>query len=325
MAPLERLLLWVLAGLVLGSLVYYVFMAPLAQKTVTVPENPGAVPVPNQSTTPSGNTGTAPSQNASAPLMPAQNTSTNKSDIYITLIHAPDCPECQAGDNFLNSSQGVFAQSATIQIANTTILESADPGAQALISQYNITELPAIIISGHPSDDPDLIQAWQSQVGSLEADGSLVSRTLPPPYYDLTQNKVRGIVNGIAIQASNCGGCANASVFFETLSGPNLGMVFSNTTVLDENDSAAQALIKKYNITELPTLLLDKEASAYSFFQTGLSSEGTNESDGWFVLRQVPAPFVDLAANHTIRGLVDAIYVVNSSCSTCMSPWISGA
>jgi hypothetical protein len=141
---------------------------------------------------------------------------------------------------------------------------------------------------------------------------------LPPPYYDIGSGKISGIVQGIAISPSDCSECFNASLYFQSLSDPYVGIAFSNTTILEENSTAAQAMIAKYNITRLPALMLDPEVQAYLFFNKSIKSGGTLGDDGWYVLRSVPPPYVDLAANRSVRGFVDLAYIVNSSCTDCL-------
>ena len=188
-----------------------------------------------------------------------QNTTKSKQSITITLIHAPDCPQCLAGDNLVNESTSVFNQSSTLAVGSEDTIESSSQEAQGLISKYNITLLPALIISGNVSADPQLVEAWNSTVGTVESDGSLVSRQMPPPYYDIASGKISGLVTGIAIAPGNCTMCANSSMYFNSLSDPYYGVVFKNETIYAENSSEGQALIAKYNLTRLPALMLDPE------------------------------------------------------------------
>ena len=61
-----------------------------------------------------------------------------------------------------------------------------------------------------------------------------------------------------------------------------------NTTTYDINSTEGSALIKKYNITEIPTILYSPETSVYPHFaEAWINQSNTVESDGWFVFRAV--------------------------------------
>ena len=147
----------------------------------------------------------------------------------------------------------------------------------------------------------------------------MVSRDLPPPYYDTRSGNIVGLLQGIGITPVGCKSCINVSMYFQSLSSQYIGMQFSNISFLDENSSQAQELIAAYNITRLPTILLDPNAGLYPAFTQSIQPSGTVEDNGWFVLRDVVPPYVDLASNRSIRGYVDSINLVNSSCTECFN------
>jgi hypothetical protein len=298
MKPLLNVLAWVVLGLAIGGVVYVALLQPAAPVQ--------APPSNNQS---------PPPQNQTPP--PA-NLTANKSKVDIVMIEAPDCDACNAGGMLLTEAQTVVLQSNNLDVGNTETIPYSNPRAAQLISTYGITELPALIVSGPTGDDTEFVSAWTGGIGTVESDGSLVTRLRYPPFFDLTNKTVVGIVDAIGIRAAGCIDCGEPALFISSLEGPQIGMAFDNTTVYEENDSEAQRLIAKYNITKLPTLFLEeKEASAYPVFEQ-IKELGTVE-DGWFILRDVVPPYVDLEANHTLRGLVNAYFIMNSSCADCLN------
>ncbi len=85
---------------------------------------------------------------------------------------------------------------------------------------------------------------------------------------------------------------------------------------LNQTDPRAQALIKEYNITRLPTILLNKEVQANKeFTSTWLSHLGTQEADGTFVMRDKFAPFVE---NESVFGIVDLTVIKDVECVDCV-------
>jgi hypothetical protein len=301
MQPIVKLLLWVLSGLVLGAVIYYIALAPAAP-----PASPQNVAGTGNGTLGTGN-GT-PAANA---------TGQQKIPIAFTLIRAPGCSECVQGDDLLNRSLLIFNQTGNFSLSEPLFPAASSDDGKSLIAKYNITRLPALIITGNMSSVPDTVSLWHETVGSVEPDGALVSRNTSAPYYDVSLGTVSGLVQGIGIAPLNCTECFNASLYFESLSGSYVGMVFKDIAILDENDSQAREFIDAYNITRLPTIILDAEARFYPVFSQSVMPAGAVKADGWFVLNDVVPPYVDLAANHTIRGRVASVYLVNESCGDC--------
>jgi hypothetical protein len=291
MQPLIKLLLLLVIGVLAGCLVYFLLLNPATPRTQE----------------PTG---------AGTDILNINN-ATKPGSAYLanlTVVPAPDCAQCLQGQDLLDGMAGIFNQSTVLSVGSKTIYDTSSPEGKALIAKYKITKLPAIVVSGG-THDTALADEWKNSIGTAESDGSLVSRELPPPYYDVTAGRPIGIVKGIAIRPYGCPECSNPSDFFASLT--NYGIAFSNTTVLDENDTQAQELIKRYNLTKLPALLLDNEALAYPSFANS-TTMGTIESDGWFVLRAIRPPYVDLGQNRSIRGFVDAIHLVDGSCTDCV-------
>ena len=279
------ILLWLVAGLVLGAAAYLVFVQ---MQPVT-----GGVTIP-----PAGNA-----------TPPASNTA-NTAVIDVTIINPQDCPSCRSLAEVLPQLLNVTDQfNLTIgYVVNISATEGA-----ALISKYSITKLPAMVITGNFSSS--FASWWTGGPGTQESDGTLVLRDIYPPYYE--NGSTVGLVNGIAINAPDCPKCMNATDYFTSLEDPAVDVRFSNTNILQGNDAAAQALIAKYNITKLPVLLLSEDAQAYPLFSQYLLGLG-DVNGGWFILRNVTPPYLDLQTGK-VRGLVQAVLIVNSSCSNCLN------
>lgn len=285
--------LWLVMGALFGFAIYFVFLTPLQPSLPMPPTN-------------------SPQQNDTMPQI------LETGVVNITMVDAPGCDLCNAEGLMLEQVKTVLLKSEFLSIGTSKRLPGASSEAQALISRYNLTTLPAVIIEGEVARDSEFVAAWKESVGSLEGGNALVTRFEYPPYYDLKNKTVVGLAEAIGIKASGCLECGDPGMFISSLESQPISMAFTNSTVYDENDSRAQALISQYNITKLPVLFLSEEgASAYPVFAQ-IKPLGAIE-DGWFILRDVVPPYVDLADNRSIRGLVKATYLVNSSCAECFN------
>ncbi len=281
------ILLWLVAGLVLGAIVGLVL---IQMQHVSEPQ---------------GNTTQQPSGSN-----PPENGTAKTAVIDIKIIKPPDCPECRPLDEVMPQLRNV-TESFNITIG-TVVNISASEGA-ALISKYGIKKLPAMVVTGNFSED--FASWWAGGPGTRESDGALVLRDIYPPYYE--NGTTVGVVKGIAIGAPGCPKCVNPADYFVSLQDPSVDVRFSSTSFLQGNDTAAQALIAKYNITKLPVLLLSDDVQAYPMFSQYIQSYG-EMIDGWFILRSTPPPYVDVQTGK-VHGLVEAVFIVNTSCSDCFN------
>lgn len=189
-----------------------------------------------------------------------------------------DCTDCYTLDGIIN-----FLTTSTLKITKTTNLKFSDPAAKTLMQKYNITKLPSLVLSSEASVYPDLVTNWAS-TGSVEPDGSLIFRSVSPPFVD-PSGVVRGRVTAVFLNDSSCTECYDVTIHRQILS--RFGLSLSNETTLDVSSEDGRALLAKYNITKVPTFVLSSEASAYPALAGVWPSVGTIESDGRYVFREI--------------------------------------
>ena len=124
------------------------------------------------------------------------------------------------------------------------------------------------------------LQTWY-QIGSYEPD-ALVLRKTNPPFYNLSANKIEGLVDVTYITVS-CEDCYEVTAHKEILEKFNVGI---NSETFISKESASH-LIEKYNIEKLPTVLLSEDASLYDQLVSAWNQVGSIEEDGTFVFRTV--------------------------------------
>jgi uncharacterized protein with FMN-binding domain len=284
---------WAILGIAIGIAAYYIFVVPGAAPPVNHPV---------QNTT---------NQTQNQTIIPPALVK-----VDATIINATGCPMCSASG--LNESLLIQVLPQFNTTLNSVKYLSADsPEAAALISKYNIDALPATILSPEGTLPDSFTQVWSQGAGTIESDGKLVYRAVAAPYYNITDKNIVGLVDGIAINATGCPACLDAGIYFTSLE--SVGHIyFKSATVLQPDDPQAKSLIASHNITKLPALLMSGNINVYPFFTQRVLSLGKMEG-GWFVLQNVSPPYVDLADNNSIKGLVSAIYLVNQSCTGCLN------
>ncbi|MBS3149516.1 hypothetical protein J4455_02365 [Candidatus Woesearchaeota archaeon] len=132
-------------------------------------------------------------------------------------------------------------------------------------------------------------------------------------------NKIRGLsnqslpsINLVIIENENCKECIDMSIAVSEFK--NLNIKFND----EKKYSFAEAdkLINKYKIEKIPALILSPEASKYKVITDIWDKVGTVENDGYFVLRNINPPYLDLKTNE-IKGIVNLIMLYDENCKEC--------
>jgi len=114
---------------------------------------------------------------------PYVNTSTGKTDglVTMTMLYDKNCTECFNASVF----KELFTQSFSMQVEKEEMLDIESNKGKYLISKYNITAVPTVVLSKEAGAYPNLAQAWES-VGIAEKDGTFTFRNvaLLKSYFD---------------------------------------------------------------------------------------------------------------------------------------------
>ncbi len=120
------------------------------------------------------------------------------------------CTACTRFDGALDA-----LQKNGVAIDARETLEANSTQGQALIRQYKLTVLPALILSPDALEYSTIKQGW-AQVGSVESD-ALVSRVAYPPFENRTENRTVGLVRLTRLTKQACVTCYSASIHDEIL------------------------------------------------------------------------------------------------------------
>ena len=188
-------------------------------------------------------------------------------------ITVKDCPTCYDISNFVDA-----LKKAMTFTSGTSVDASED------ISMYNLTIVPAVILSGDLAAYPELLVNLKT-LGTY-VDGNLVlTAAKNPPYWDLATEHEYGVVDVTYITDTSCTTCYDAHIHDSVLT--NYGVTVGAKKVVDVSSTDGKALVSTYQIVGVPTVLLSADAKYYTALADVWKKVGTVEKDGTFVFREI--------------------------------------
>ncbi|MEM4389449.1 MAG: hypothetical protein QXG98_02195 [Candidatus Micrarchaeia archaeon] len=115
-----------------------------------------------------------------------------------------------------------------------------------------------------------------------------------------------------------CQGCDSAVRVATQLArqADSLGIILQRENRVAFDSPEGRALIQKYNIARIPTILLSHEAGSSQQLQNAWRAVGSIEPDGTFVLRNLQPPYRETASGRIV-GVVRLIELVAPACQEC--------
>lgn len=214
-------------------------------------------------------------------------------DVGIVVLGDSSCEECFDILNFVDYLQTLVYSS------NITAVEYNSSEGTELILHYNISRIPAVILS-ELGLYPNIANAWLS-VGTAEDDGSYVLRATPPPYIEPTSGEKKGLVSVVYITDQSCEECYDVSSHRDILDA--FGVYIHNETTYDVGSEEGTELVSKYTLVSVPTVIISPEVSVYEQLASVWTQVGTVEDDGYYVFRNLDVLHVvykNLTSNTTV-------------------------
>lgn len=233
-------------------------------------------------------------------LPPYTNAATGKIEGRVTLYNLKD-PACEKCNDLAPLISQI--KEAGVRISQEkNIAPNTDEGKQ-MIKKYKIDFAPAIILSKDAAVYDIVQKAWP-QIGSKENDGSYVLRSVNPPFINLTTGELRGVVNIVYLTDKSCTECYDVSQHKEILANPqSFAVKLEKEETYDISDAKGRELIAKYNITQVPMVVISDEVSVYPSSQV-LKQFFSVEKDGSYVFRKLQSlgTYKDLATNQIVKA-----------------------
>lgn len=228
--------------------------------------------------------------------------------IQLTTINAP-CKECGSVEGLLREVRALKVNITQEELLDWAVNDTASGNTAdnvvQVVETYNIQRLPAVVVKG------EVAKLFVS--GAREAGGALVIEAAEPPYFDVKEQAVKGRVAGMVIFDKKCEQCANLTTIIKGLQQD--GVFFARNEESEASDSKSKAIISKYGVKQLPTLILSSDIDEYAAITQNIRRAGINKTDGSYVIYG-PPPYVNLTTNR-IAGLINVVKVVDGSCTAC--------
>ncbi|MAG91248.1 hypothetical protein CMO83_01065 [Candidatus Woesearchaeota archaeon] len=221
--------------------------------------------------------------------------------IELTTIVNPTCTDC-----FDITAVSSHVKTGNVEITSENSLEFDSNEAKAIISKYNIQQIPAIVITG----EIDKINIQ----GLVKNDDSLLLPEITPPYTDAETGEIQGRVTLYNLNDPACIDCNDLATLVNQIK--SSGITITEEKNIDSNSAEGKELIDKYKIDFIPIILFSEDAGIYPIIQQAWPQIGSIESDGTHVMRVVNPPYINITTGK-LRGLIDITYLTDSTCIEC--------
>lgn len=158
---------------------------------------------------------------------------------------------------------------------NENFVDSDSDKGNELINKYKIDKLPSLVITGDIKKNNDIYQ-FLDKTGDV-TDEDYVLRVIQPVYYDIKQDEYIGRFSVHYISTPDCEECYDVSLHKSALEG--LLLIPNKEKLIDYRSEEAQELIKKHNITKVPTIVLQGTLGKINKFNQIWENYGTIEDD----------------------------------------------
>lgn len=224
----------------------------------------------------------------------ADQTDVPQAALRITVVTKKDCPDCWDVNLFLDA-----LRQNNIKEEGLETIYVDDGATQSIIDKYKITKVPTVLIAGELDKNPTLASAWPV-LGEV-IDGVFVFRDILPPYLDLATGEVRGKFTLTYLIDQSCQECYDYQDHLLALN--NLGMNPTDVKTVDISSDEGKALVEKYDINLVPTIIMSGDLSVYSYLNQVWSSVGETAEDGAYIFTKLEemGTHKDLATGEVVK------------------------
>ncbi len=232
--------------------------------------------------------------------------------IELAIITANSCEKC-----FDITTISSKLESLGVEIKDQVTIDYQNASAQAFLKKYNVAHVPALLIKGDVAKSEKL-KTLLAEIAT-EQEGTYILPSPMPPYIDVATGKMRGEVGVVLLEKENCAQCTDLTTLVDLL---KQQVSITGVKKVTISSVEGKALVAKYNISVVPTLIFDSEASLYPTISGVWKNVGTVEKDGSLVMRVINPPFYSIPEGK-MKGLVTLTTIEDKSCKECYNASIN--
>jgi len=226
--------------------------------------------------------------------------------IKIIKITVPDCTECFSVREAVSEFKKL-----NVKVSEEKDVPIKSEKANELIKKFGIKKVPTYLITGEAKKNN--LANFVKNNGEVK-DDTFIFTKITPVYISTANGKKMGKVTATLITDPSCSVCFDPKPVIESFK--KSGVKVTELREVDSNSLDGQNIIGKYKIAKVPTFIFSSEFYLYENAKSSWQNFGTVENDKTYVARNLPLPYKDLTKGQ-IEGLVDIIYLTDSSCTDC--------
>lgn len=227
-------------------------------------------------------------------------------NVKILKITTPNCPDCFSVDTAISDFK-----KQNVKVEEEKILTFDSPEASASVKELGIKRVPTYIVSGEVAKNN--LEGFVKNNGEIK-NNKFVFTKVTPVFIDTESKQAVGKVIATIITDVSCTQCIDPKLTIDSFK--KAGVKITETNEIAWSSYEGQRLINQYKITKVPTFLLSSDIDFYDNVKSNWKNIGTVEQDKTYIARNLFLPYRDLEKGQ-ILGLVDLIYLTDSSCSDC--------
>ena len=216
-------------------------------------------------------------------------------ELDVIVINDKECDDCFDAVQALE-----LVKSQNVKIINEKVIDVSSDEAQSLIAELDIKQIPNFVIKGELKKE-DSLWSLLSQNGVInENNDTFFIKTVPPPYLNIESGEVEGRFSVSYITDESCSECYDVTRHKAVLESFGMATVSENT--IDIASTQGRALLSKYNITSVPTIILEGDLDKYPILERVWPQVGTVEEDGAYIFRkpEVMGVYKDLSTGSVV-------------------------
>lgn len=230
-------------------------------------------------------------------------------NIKLTKITVPNCTDCF---NVETAVATLKKQNVTVGEEKALAFDSEE--GQSFIKSLGISRVPTYVFTGEVNKSN--LEGFVKANGEVKND-TFIFNKVTPIFVDTSTGKEVGKVVATILTDTTCTQCIDPKLTVEAYK--KAGIKITDQKVISWNSAEGQQIVNQYKIAKVPTFLLSSDVDFYDNVKANWTQIGTVEQDKTYIARNLFLPYRDLDKGQ-ILGLVDLVYITDSSCSNCYDP-----